>query len=142
MADGVGITTPRPTSVTVAVAVGWISAAVDLLGGIALFLLAGDESVSSALGVEVSTVRTMAVVSIAFALTLGLVVYLLGKGSTGARMVVTIVMLLRLGFGVWVLVAAGSHQFAEAGVTIALAAVALALLWNSKANHFFATNRA
>lgn len=140
MSMGVGIPAPRPTSVTVAIAVGWIAVVLDLVGGIALVLLANDENVTSALGVEGTTARTWGIVSIVIAVVLALVVYLLGKGSNVARMLVTIVMLLRIGFGAYVLVVFGSHQFAEAVVTIALAVTAIALLWNSKASDFFATN--
>lgn len=130
----------RPTSVTVAIAIGWISVVIDIVAGVALLVLAGDDDIVSALGVEAGTVRTVAITTFVVAAILALVVYLLGKGSNLSRMLVTIVMVLRIGVAAWALVAFGTHQLAEAIVAIAIAVTALALLWNDKANRFFATN--
>jgi hypothetical protein len=131
----------RPTSVTVAVAIGWISVILDVVGGVTLLVLAGNGDVTSALGTDETTARTIGIVLLVTAAILALVVYLLGKGSNLARMLVTIVMLLRIGFAVWAIVAFGTHQLAEAIVSMATAVAAIVLLWNDKANTFFATNR-
>jgi hypothetical protein len=129
--------TSRPTSVTVAVVVGWISVALDLLAGVALLALAGDTDVTSALGTDESTARTIGIVSLVVGAILAVVVYLLGKGSNVARILVTIVMLARIGLGIWAIVALGTHQLAESLITIAIAFLAIGLLWNVKANDFF-----
>ncbi len=131
---------PRPTSVTVAIAVGWISVLLDAVGGVALIVLAGNADVTSALGADESTARTMGIVGLVLAAILALVVYLLSQGSTIARMLVTIVMLVRIGFAVWGIVAFGTHQLTEAIVSMAVAVTAIVLLWNDKANAFFSTN--
>ncbi len=131
---------PRPTSVTVAIAVGWISVLLDAVGGVALIVLAGNADVTSALGADESTARTMGIVGLVLAAILALVVYLLSQGSTIARMLVTIVMLVRIGFAVWAIVAFGTHQLTEAIVSMAVAVTAIVLLWNDKANAFFSTN--
>jgi hypothetical protein len=135
-----GLTAPRPTSVTVAVAIGWISVIIDLVAGVALLVLAGNDDVTSALGTDAATARTIGIVTLVMAAILALVVYLLGQGSNIARMLVTIVMLVRIGVSIWALVAFGTHQLAEAIIAIAIAVTAIALLWNDKANTFFATN--
>jgi hypothetical protein len=127
--------------VTVAVAIGWIAVVLDVVGGVALLVLAGNGDVTSALGADEATARTVGIVSLVIAAILALVVYLLGKGSNVARMLVTIVMLLRIGFAIWAIVAFGTHQLAEAIVSMAIAVTAIVLLWNDKANTFFATNR-
>jgi len=134
------VAAPRPTSVTVATSIGWIAVILDVVGGVTLFVLAGNAEVTGALGVDDTTVRTIAIVSLLIAALLALVVYLLGRGSSVARMLVTIVMLLRIGFATWVIIALGTHQLTEAIVSIAVAVTAIALLWNDKANDFFATN--
>jgi hypothetical protein len=131
----------RPTSVTVAVAIGWISVILDVVGGVTLLVLAGNGDVTSALGTDETTARTIGIVLLVTAAILALVVYLLGTGSNVARMLVTIVMLLRIGFAIWAIVAFGTHQLAEAIVSMAIAVTAIVLLWNDKANTFFATNR-
>ena len=131
----------RPTSVTVAVAIGWISVILDVVGGVTLLVLAGNGDVTSALGTDETTARTIGIVLLVTAAILALVVYLLGKGSNVARMLVTIVMLLRIGFAIWAIVAFGTHQLTEAILSMAIAVTAIVLLWNDKANTFFATNR-
>jgi hypothetical protein len=126
--------------VTVAIAVGWIAVALDVLAGVALLVLAGDADVTSALGADETTARTIGIVSLVVAAILAVVVYLLGQGSKIARMLVTIVMLVRIGFAVWAIIAFGTHQLAEAVLSAAVAITAIVLLWNDKANAFFATN--
>jgi hypothetical protein len=126
--------------VTVAIAIGWIAVILDAVAGVALLVLAGDADVTAALGADESTARTIGIVSLVIAAILALVVYLLGQGSTIARMLVTIVMLLRIGFAVWAIVAFGTHQLTEAILSMAVAITAIVLLWNDKANAFFATN--
>ena len=135
------VSSERPTSVAVALAIGWISVILDLVAGVTLIVLAGNDEVTSALGTDESTARAIGIVALVSAVILALVVYLLGKGSNIARMLVTIVMLLRIGFAIWAIVALGTHQLAEAIVSMAVAVTAIVLLWNDKANAFFATNR-
>ena len=130
----------RPTSVTVTVVLGWISVIADVAVGISLIVLAGNESVLSALEIGSDDARTYGIVSLAFAVLVAVAVYLLGKGSNISRMLVSIVMALRVGFGIWAIIALGSHHLAEAIITIAIAVVVLALLWNESANRFFASN--
>ena len=134
------IAAPRPTSVTIAIVVGWIGVVLDAVAGVALLVLAGNADVTSALGADEATARTIGITSLVIAAVLALVVYLLGQGSTIARMRVTIVMLLRIGFAVWAIVAFGTHQLTEAILSRAVAVTAIVLLWNDKANAFFATN--
>ncbi len=140
MSSAQGMVAARPTSVTVAIAIGWISVAIDVVAGVALLVLAGDDDVVSALGIDNGTARTVAITTLVVAAILALVVYLLGKGSNISRMLVTIVMFLRIGLAAWAIVAFGTHQLAEAIIAIAIAVTAIALLWNDKANAFFATN--
>ena len=135
------LSAPRPTSVSVAVAIGWIAVILDVVAGVTLLVLAGNGDVTSALGTDESTARTIGIVSLVIAAILAVVVYLLGKGSNVSRMLVTIVMLLRIGFAIWAIVAFGTHQLTEAIVSMAVAVTAIVLLWNDKANTFFATNR-
>lgn len=140
MSTAPGLAAPRPTSVTVAVAIGWISVIIDVVAGVALLVLAGNDDVTSALGTDAATARTIGIVTLVMAAILALVVYMLGQGSNIARMLVTIVMLVRIGVSIWALFAFGTHQLAEAIIAIAIAVTAIALLWNDKANTFFATN--
>ncbi len=131
----------RPTSVTVAIAIGWISVLMDVLAGVALILLAGNADVTTALGADESLVRTQGIVFLVVAAILAIVVYLLGQGSSISRMLVTIVMVIRIGFAIWAMIAFGTHQMTEAIVSAAIAITAIALLWNDKASAYFAANK-
>lgn len=129
----------RPTSVTVAVAIGWISVILDVAAGIGLLVLANNESALSALSTDAGTARALGIASLVFAAILAVVVYLLGQGSGGARMLVSIVMVLRIAAAIWAIIAFGSHTMSEAIVTIIIAVFALALLWNESASSYFAS---
>lgn len=132
--------TERPTTVSVAVAIGWISVILDLVGGIALIALANNSDVLDALSTDSGTVKTMGIVILVLGVILALVVFQLGRGGNVARLLVSIVMLARIASAVYVIFAFGTHQLTEAIVSIAIAVTALALLWNDKANQFFATH--
>ena len=131
----------RPTSVTVAIVIGWISVLMDVLAGVGLLLLAGNADVTTALDADEGLVRTQGIVALVVAAILAIVVYLLSQGSTISRMLVTIVMVVRIGFAIWAMFAFGTHQLAEAIVSAAIGITAIVLLWNDKANAFFAANK-
>ena len=131
---------PRPTSVTIAIVLGWIGVVADAIGGVALLVIAGNADVLSSLSTDASTARTMGIVSLVVAVILAACVYLLGNGSNAVRMLLSIVMILRVAVSVWVIIALGTHNLTEAVVTIVISSVVLWLVWNQKANEFFATN--
>ncbi len=135
------VVAPRPASVSVAIVLGWVSVLLDVIGGVSLFLLAGDDDVLAALGTGTTSVQSAALGSLVVAVALSAVLYALGRGSNVARGLVSAVMLLRLGLGIWMLLAFGTHHLTEALLTVAIALVTLALLWNPRAGAFFATNR-
>ena len=131
---------PRPTSVTIAIVLGWIGVVADAIGGVALLVLAGNADVLSSLSTDASTARTMGIILLVVAVILAACVYLLGNGSNAVRMLLSVVMILRVAVSVWVIIALGTHNLTEAVVTIVISSVVLWLVWNQKANEFFATN--
>lgn len=132
---------PRPTSVSIAVAIGWISVVLDLIGGVSLYLLAGNSDLQDALGTDAATARTSAIGTIIGGVVLAVVISRLAKGGSVSRALVTVVMVVRIGFAVWTVFAVGSHHLTEALLTVVAGTFALGLVWNRKANEFFATNR-
>lgn len=130
----------RPITVTIAVVVGWISVVLDVVAGIGLYLLAGNEELLGSIGASASTATAAAIGVLIGAAILAIVVTLLARGSGMARVLVSGVMVLRMGVAVWTLVAFGSHNLTEALVSIVIASVALWLLWNARASEFFARN--
>lgn len=135
------VTVPRPASVTIVIVLGWVSVLLDVIGGVSLFLLAGDADVLDALGTTAASVQAAALGSLVVAVALAAVLYALGRGSSMARALVSVVMLLRLGLGIWLFVAFGTHHLTEALLSMAIALVTLALLWNPRAGEFFASSR-
>jgi hypothetical protein len=127
----------RPSSVTVAVTVGWLAVILDVVAGATLFALAGNESVLDALDSTESTVRALGIGTLISGAILAIVVFTLGRGSNVSRLLVSIVMAARIGIYVWAIIAIGSHALTEAIVGMAMAITVLALLWNDKANAYF-----
>jgi hypothetical protein len=127
----------RPVSVTVAVVLTWVAAVTDVAGSLALFLLAGDPAVVGALEATRAEIQFFALLS----LVLGVVVLLVALGlqtrGRWALLAVTVVMLFRLGVGVYSIVRFGSYHLTGAVLTIVLALLVLGLLWNREARRWF-----
>jgi hypothetical protein len=130
----------RPTSVLIVLVVAWIQVAMSLIASVALFFMAGNGDVVSAVGATTDELRIGAGIGVVFGLIGAAFVLWLQNGSNVARILVSIVAVLNIGAGVWAIAAAGTHQLAESLVNIGLAAVVLALLWNHAANEYFASN--
>jgi hypothetical protein len=127
----------RPASVTVAVTIGWLAVILDIVAGVSLYVLAGNDTLLDALNSTESTVQAVAIGTLVTGVILAIVVFMLGRGSNVARLLVSIVMAVRIGVYIWVIIAVGSHALVEAILGIAIAVTALALLWNDKANAYF-----
>jgi hypothetical protein len=129
----------RPGSVTVVMVLTWVAAILSILGGV-LFLLAGDEALEQA-GVAASTATTYAWVEIGWGVVAALVAIGLGNGNNFSRLLVTVLMVLRIAAAVWAAIAlSGTTGFWAIALAAGFAVLVLALLWNNRANMFFATN--
>lgn len=131
---------PRPGAVTTVVVLTWIAAILDMAGGLVLIVFAGDQEVQAAAGASSSTLTTMGWTVLVIGVVVALVATRLAAGGSLVRMLVTVLMLLRLGSGVWLLLAGGSHAATEAITTIAISGVVLYLLWTGPASEYFATH--
>lgn len=131
---------PRPTTVTIAIVLGWFSVLADIVAGLALVGLAGNDTLVSALNSDAATTSRIGYASLVFGVVLGLLVWLLSQGSSVVRLLLSIVLVLRIAVSVWAMIELGSHQLSTSVLTLALSVVLLGLLWNGKANAFFATN--
>lgn len=128
----------RPGSVTVVVVLVWISAILQILVGVLLLVVAatiGTAEIRVASGVIVA----IAVFTLIIGLLTAAVASRLGKGGNGARIIVTVLQVLQILGGITTLSVygtsgAGSGSFG----TVAIAVIILALLWNNRANEFFA----
>lgn len=127
----------RPGSVTTVVVLTWIVAILTIIGGVALLLLS-DDTLSQA-GIAKGTATTFGWVEIVLGVVVALVAMGLARGSNGARMLVTILMIVRIVAAVWIAVAVGSSAVWSAVATGILALIILGLLWNAKASAYFAS---
>ena len=131
----------RPSSVSVVVALTWIAAFLDLVGGAVLVFFASSEDIQAATGASQGAITTAGWVTLAVGILVAVVAIRLGEGSSGARLLVTALMVVRAGAAVWVLVVAGTHGGTESIVTLALSVAVLYLLWSGPANTWFAASR-
>jgi hypothetical protein len=129
----------RPGSVTVVVVLTWISAVIAIVSGVLLLIFApavrvqvGNSNVSTA-------VIIIGVVILVICLLTAWVATRLGKGGNGARILLTILEGLQIAGALATLsTVSGSNTVSQSVVTIIIGVVILALLWNSRANAFFA----
>jgi hypothetical protein len=129
----------RPGSVTVVVVLTWISAVIAIVSGVLLLIFApavrvqvGNSNVSTA-------VIIIGVVILVIGLLTAWVATRLGKGGNGARILLTILEVLQIAGALATLsTVSGSNTVSQSVVTIIIGVVILALLWNSRANAFFA----
>ena len=130
---------PRPGSVTTVVVVTWIVAILTILAGV-LFLLISDSALAEA-DISEGTATTYGIVELVLGAVIALVAIGLGRGNNFARILVSILMVLRLGVAIWAgIVLWGTGGFWSVVVAGLLALLVLVLLWNDRANEFFATN--
>lgn len=128
----------RPGSVTLVVVLVWISALVSIVGGVLILL------VSPATG-GVNVGRAVIVLGLAV-LVVGLVTAAvasrLGKGGNGARLLVSVLQVLQIAGAIAGITAVGGGStVGQSAFRIVLALVILGLLWNSRANAFFASRK-
>ena len=129
----------RPGTVTFVMVLTWIAAIVSIVGGIAL-LLASDNAINDA-GIAASTATTQGWAEIVWGVVVALVAIGLGNGNNFSRLLVTILMVIRLGLSVLAAFALnGLAVFWAIALAGVFALIGLSLLWNARANQFFQTN--
>lgn len=131
----------RPSSVSVVVTLTWIAAFLDLVGGAVLVFFASSEELQAASGASEASITTAGWFTMGIGILVAVVAIRLGEGSSGARLLVSTLMVLRVVAAIWVLIAAGTHGGTESILTLALSAAVLYLLWTGPANDWFAASR-
>ncbi|MBN9111579.1 MAG: hypothetical protein J0I34_22695 [Pseudonocardia sp.] len=125
----------RPGSVTLVVVLTWISALLSSLWGLIILLLSPATG-SLAYG---RAYFVVGVVLLVFGLITAAVASRLGKGGNGARMLVSALQVLQIAGAIaGIATAGGTSTVGQSVLTIVLAFAILGLLWNSRANAFFA----
>lgn len=127
----------RPAGVSFVVGLTWFVALVDIIAGIALFLISFNRTAFDREAVEPTLLRYFALIAIVVGLLTLLVAVSLGNGSQFARVLAVIVMVLRLANALWALFAINNFITWGLIAEIALAIVIIALLTNRAASDFF-----
>ena len=128
---------PRPGTVTVVVVLTWLSAIGAILAGILALLLSESELAEAE--IEKSTATTYGVVELVLGVLIALVAIGLGRGNNFSRALVSGLMAIRVVIGIWAIFVLPNGVISGV-IVIALALIVLFLLWNEKANAFFASN--
>ncbi len=132
-------TRERPGTVTAVVVLTYLAGVFDVIAGGVIWALAGNDTLQEAAGQSRGSLTTAAIVSIVIGLiTIGVGAMLAG-GSPVARMLVTILMVIRIGVAVFVLVVVGLSGAAEAIIAMVISVTIIALLWNARASTWFAS---
>jgi hypothetical protein len=129
--------TARPSSVTMVVVLTWLAAAMAIVSGVVVLFLS-DAALEEA-GISPTTANISAWTEIVIGVIIALVAVGVSNGSNLARMLISILMVVRAAFGIWAIVMF-PNGLVTGLVTIVLAVLVLYLLWNAKANAFFETN--
>jgi hypothetical protein len=127
----------RPGSVTVVVVLTWISAILALFGAALLFVVAFTVEAP-----DRPASRDFLLAAGGFLLVIGLITVwvarALSKGNNFARFLVSLVQVLNILNAIWTWIQLGGNYVISAFLSIAVAVIILALVWNRRANEFFA----
>jgi hypothetical protein len=136
----------RPGSVTVVVVLTWISAVLEILAGVMLLVLAGVAKADGASDISFGTVLLFGIVVLLIGVITAAVASRLGKGGNGARMIITVLEVLQVAGAITALITLSrsatldsSPVVSQSIATIIIGVLILVLLWNQRANEFFAS---
>ncbi len=139
-----GAPTRRPGLVTLLVVLVVIGGIVSLLVGLVTILARNDANVSVTIegqGVDAGDTGSVALILGIGAIIVGLIYLLvargLSSGSNVARIIVTVVSLLNIAGGIWVVISQTGNARSSAFGTIVFGALILVILYTPKANAFF-----
>jgi hypothetical protein len=126
----------RPGGVTFVVALTWIVAFLSIVSGF-LTLMGHDSSLAGS-AVDAGQPTWYAMAEIGFGVVTAVVAIGLAKGSDLARLLVTALMVVRVGSALWVAIEhSGKGGWFVAPLIGGLAVIVLLLLWNGRSDRFF-----
>ena len=126
----------RPTSVTVmAVLTGLLGVWDFVIAG--LLLIARDDPGSSAFSTEPAAYEVAAVVAALLGIAALALSVALWRGINAARLLVTLLLLFRLGYSLYLLSQLGDERIGQAVLSVGTTVAGVFLVWNRKAAAFF-----
>lgn len=126
---------PRPGGVTLVVALTWLVALLSIASGMRGLLGQDSQLAGSAAGQP----AWYGMVEIGFGVVTAIVAIGLARASSLARLLVTALMVLRVGSSIWVAIAhSGQGGWLVAPLVGGPAVIVLLLLWNAGSDRYFA----
>ncbi|WP_022888541.1 DUF7144 family membrane protein [Agromyces italicus] len=129
------MTAKRPAGVTLVAVLTWISGLFDIIGGSILLFQTSVASTVEMFG-GASQLITSAILSI----VIGAVVMIVGtgllRGSSGARLVITVFQMLSIGASVYLAIVYPPGAIGEY-FSAAISLVVIGMLWSGRARDFF-----
>jgi hypothetical protein len=127
----------RPVGVTVIAVIAFIQATFSILGGIALLIERNSSALIDQIDRSSGTITTYGVAAIIWGIVAFFVAWGLWGGAPWARIIVTIVELLAIGGGIYLLFAWGGTYVWNGIWQILIGLVVLALLYGGRSDEFF-----
>ncbi|RXZ47668.1 hypothetical protein ESP57_14090 [Agromyces fucosus] len=125
----------RPGGVTFIAVLAWISGALDVIGGTILLF-----QTSVAATVEQFGGASQMIASAIFSILVGVVVIAVAggllRGSSGARLFITILQVISIGASIFLAIAYPAGAIGEY-FSVLVSVIVLAFLWSGRANAFF-----
>ena len=128
----------RPLSVTIVVVLTWIAGLLDVVGGVLLIVLHGNDSFVADANTTGGNLLVLGIVLVLVGLFIILLAGAIGRGNRGARLILTFIMLIRLALGLYGLVATRGSTRLDSVFEVVTAIIVLALVWSASARLFFA----
>lgn len=123
-----------PTGISVITILMIIGAIIDIAAGV--FMLIEKTDVAATAEVAESTITYTAIAAIVIGVIIGLLALGLRSGSNGVRILIGIVMVVRIVFAVWAIIALPGSRF-EGVVSAVVALVVLYFLYGSEDSKAF-----
>jgi hypothetical protein len=123
--------------VTVVMLLTFLVGIFDLFTAVLLLVRRDDAATQASTGLSGSAILTLAIVQILIAIFIILLASAIGRGNSGARMILSFVLVARLLLGLWGTVAIHGNQRWSSLTQAIVSAVLLLLLFTADANTFF-----
>ena len=127
-----------PLGISVITILMIIGAIIDIAAGV--FMLIEKTDVAATAEVAESTITYTAIAAIVMGVIIGLLALGLRSASNGVRILIAIVMVVRIAFAIWALIALPGSRF-EGVVTAIVAVVVLYFLYGSEDSKAFFGDR-
>ncbi len=131
----------RPMGVSVVMLLTYLVGIFDLFSAVLLLTRRNDATTQESTGLTAQAMLTLAIAQIIIAAFVILLASAIGRGNSGARMILSFVLIARLLLGLWGTVAIHGNQRWSSLTQAIVSAVLLFLLFTADANTFFQSRK-